>query len=57
VGPAAAFYTTEFGGEYLLKYEDVRTAASPRDALLEFLQTTYDAGATLAKWDRRELER
>jgi uncharacterized protein DUF5996 len=57
VGPAAAFYTGDFGGEYLLKYEDVRTAASPRAALLEFLQTTYDAGATLAKWDRKELER
>ena len=57
VGPAAAFYTGEFGGEYLLKYEDVRTAASPRAALLEFLQTTYDAGATLGKWNRKELER
>jgi hypothetical protein len=57
VGPVAAFYTNEFGGEYLLKYEDVRKAASPRAALLEFLQTTYDAGATLGKWDRRELER
>jgi len=56
VGPAQAFYSTDFG-EFLLKYEDVRTAASPRKALLEFLQTTYDAGATLAKWDRGELER
>ena len=56
VGPASAFYSTDLG-EFLLKYEDVRTAASPRAALLEFLQTTYDAGATLAKWDRKELER
>jgi hypothetical protein len=56
VGPAGAFYSTDFG-EFLLKYEDVRTAASPRQALLEFLQTTYEAGATLGKWDRRELER
>jgi len=56
VGPAGAFYSADFS-EFLLKYEDVRTAASPRAALLEFLQTTYEAGATLAKWDRKELER
>ena len=57
VRPAQAYWTEEFGGEYLLKYEDVRTSASPRTALLEFLQTTYEAGATLGKWDRKELER
>ena len=56
VGPAQAFYSSDLG-EFLLKYEDVRVADSPRDALLEFLQTTYEAGATLAGWDRRELER
>jgi len=58
VGPPQAFYgNAGAGGEFFLKYEDVRTAASPREALLEFLWTTYDAGATLAKWDRKELER
>lgn len=57
IGPPAAHWTEEFGGEYLLKYEDVRTAASPHDALLEFLQSTYDAGATLGHWNRKELER
>jgi Family of unknown function (DUF5996) len=56
VGPVGAFYSTDFG-EFLLKYEDVRTASSPRQALLEFLQTTYEAGATLAQWNRKELER
>jgi hypothetical protein len=56
VGPAAAFYSPDFN-EFILKYEDVRTAASPRDALMEFLQTTYDAGARLAGWDRSQLER
>ena len=56
VGPAAAFYSTDLG-EFLLKYKDVQSAASPRAALLEFLQTTYEAGATLGKWDRKELER
>ena len=48
VGPAAAFYSADFG-EFILKYEDVRTAPSPRIALMEFLQTTYEAGATLAR--------
>ena len=32
-------------------------AASPREALLSFLNSTYEAGANLAKWDRKELER
>jgi hypothetical protein len=56
VRPPAARYDTELG-EFLLMYDDVRSAPSPRDALLEFLQTTYEAGATLAGWNRAELER
>jgi len=55
VGPAAAFYSRDFN-EFLLSYEAVRASASPRDALLEFLQTTYEAGASLAGWNRAELE-
>jgi len=43
--------------EFFLMYDDVRNAASPKDALLEFMQTTYDAGASLGKWNREELER
>jgi hypothetical protein len=35
----------------------VRSAPSPDDVLLEFLETTYAAGADLAKWDRASLER
>src|SRR5207302_6910235 len=54
VRPDAAFFTGEFGGEFLLKYEDVRTSASPRQTLMEFLQSTYDAGATLGHWNRKE---
>ena len=54
--PAAAFYSQELG-EFLLRYEDVRSAPSPEQALLEFFQSTYEAGATLAKWDREALER
>ena len=41
----------------LLMYDDVRQAASPRDALLAFLQSTYEAAADLGNWDRPALER
>ena len=56
VGPEAAFYSPDFG-EYLLRYDDVRAADSPDSAVLEFLQTTYEAGAESAKWERDALER
>jgi hypothetical protein len=56
VQPAEAFYHPEMK-EFLLMYNDVRRAASPRQALLSFLQSTYEAGANLAHWDRKELER
>lgn len=53
--PAKAFYSAEMG-EYFLKYEDVRASDSPEAMLLEFFQSTYEAGANLGKWDRAELE-
>ena len=56
VGPKKAFYHPQLR-EFLLMYDDVRLDPSPRSALLEFLQSTYEAGANLAKWDRTELER
>jgi Family of unknown function (DUF5996) len=56
VQPAAAFYQPQLH-EFLLMYDEVRGTASPRQALLSFLQSTYDAGANLARWDRKELER
>ena len=56
VRPAAAFYHPQMK-EFLLMYDDVRQADSPREALLDFLQSTYEAGANLAHWDRKELER
>jgi Family of unknown function (DUF5996) len=43
-------------GEFLLSYDDVRSAADPASALLDFLQSTYDAAADLAHWDRALLE-
>jgi Family of unknown function (DUF5996) len=56
VKPAAAFYHPQLH-EFLLMYDDVRLAPSPRQALLDFLQSTYEAGANLGHWDRKELER
>ncbi len=56
VRPAQAFYSPELK-EFLLKYDDVRGANAPEDALLEFLQSSYEAAAKLARWDRAALER
>jgi hypothetical protein len=56
VRPALAFYSTEFS-EFFLPYDAVRKSASPDDDLAAFLDTTYAAGATLAGWNRAELER
>ena len=55
-GPAGAFYSPDLN-IFILRYDDVRGAASPREALLDFLQTTYEVGADLGKWDRPALER
>ncbi len=56
IQPASAAYNSELG-EYILKYDDLRNEPSPDDALMSFLQSTYEAGAKLAKWDRTSLER
>jgi len=56
VGPVAASYRDDLG-EFVLPYEVVRTAARPDDVLTEFLQTTYEAAADAAHWDRAALER
>jgi hypothetical protein len=44
-------------GEFVLPYEQVRAAGDPARMLLEFFQSTYDAAAELAQWDRAALER
>nr|MEA2798962.1 hypothetical protein [Phenylobacterium sp.] len=44
-------------GEFVLPYEVVRSAGDPDQALLAFLQSTYEAAADLASWPRDELER
>jgi hypothetical protein len=56
IGPQAAQWDAALG-EFLLKYGDLRREPSPDDALMEFLQTTYDAAADAAKWDRASLDR
>lgn len=56
VRPKAAFYHPELR-EFILMYDEVRKADSPENMLLDFLQSTYEAGANLAKWDRASLER
>ena len=54
--PEAAYYHDELG-EFILPYEAVRTANEPDTVLLDFLQSTYEAAADLASWDRNQLER
>jgi hypothetical protein len=44
-------------GEFILKYDEARGSASPEDAVMSFLETTYAAGADAAGWDRKALER
>lgn len=43
-------------GEFILKYEAIRAAEAPEKAVLDFCQSTYEAGAKLAQWDRPALE-
>jgi hypothetical protein len=56
VRPDGAHFDSQMG-EFILLYDDVRNAPNPRAALLDFLQSTYEAGADLGKWDRAALER
>ena len=56
VSPDAATWSSALG-EFVLPYEAVRTAPSPDEALLAFLQSTYEAAADLAAWPRAALER
>jgi hypothetical protein len=54
--PPTAFYHPQLG-EFLLRYDDMRAAEDPAQALLDFCRGTYEAGADLGKWDREVLER
>ena len=56
VHPEAAYYHRELG-EFILPYEAMRTAAAPDQALLAFVESTYQQAATLGGWDRAALAR
>ena len=56
VRPSAASYEPHLG-EFLLRYNDVRRADSPEQAILDFFRSVYEAAATLGGWDRQALER
>jgi hypothetical protein len=56
IEPTAAYFHPELR-EFLLPYEAVRTAQDPEATLLAFLQSTYQAAAVTAGWDRARLER
>ena len=56
VRPHSAHYDPNIK-EFILMYDDVRRASSPSSALLDFCESTYEAAATLAHWDRSALER
>jgi hypothetical protein len=55
VRPAQAFWNRDLN-QYNLPYDAVRTAADPEATLIEFLTSTYEAAASLGKWDRAALE-
>jgi uncharacterized protein DUF5996 len=55
IRPGEAFYSNDLS-EYILPYEAVRLAADPERALMEFLTSTYEAAASLGKWDRAALD-
>jgi hypothetical protein len=55
VKPVEAFFSEQLG-EFILPYDAVRTAGQPDQVLIEFLQSTYEAAANAARWDRDELE-
>jgi Family of unknown function (DUF5996) len=53
--PAEASYNTTLG-EFILPYSSIQQAAHPEEKLLQFLNSTYEAGVNLARWDRELLE-
>jgi hypothetical protein len=56
VSPRSAYFSRDLG-EFVLNYDDMRQAPGPETAALDFFQSTYEAAAALARWDRSALER
>ncbi|MDB5090125.1 MAG: hypothetical protein JWR09_4119 [Mucilaginibacter sp.] len=55
VKPNEAFFSGDMG-EFILLYEVVQRSDNPGDTLMQFLQSTYEAASTTAKWDKKTLE-
>jgi hypothetical protein len=55
IRPNSASWNAQLG-EFVLRYDDMRMSATPEDTLMEFLRSTYDVSADLAKWDRKNLD-
>ena len=54
--PASAKWQESNGAHLaLLMYDDVRSASNPRAVVLDFLESTYQAGAKRAEWDAQYL--
>ncbi len=57
LSPAAARWADSNGAHMaLLMYDDARLAADPREAVLEFLESTYRAGAKRAGWSVEDFQ-
>ena len=56
IRPAEAYYDQQLR-EFLLPYEAVRLSSEPENMLMDFFESSYEAAANLAKWDRMELEK
>jgi hypothetical protein len=56
IRPTSAYFDTDLK-VFILRYDDMRKAGEPERELMDFLQSTYEAGAKLARWDRAALER
>ena len=55
IAPPEASFNSSFG-EFVFPYEEMRNSVDPDEALLAFLQSTYEAAANCAHWDRAALE-
>lgn len=54
--PETATWNTDKGAMAILMYDDARKASSPRETVLEFLESSYQAGAKRAGWDLEKFE-
>ncbi len=55
VEPKEAYWNDTLG-EFMLSYDEVQKSTNGNKTLLEFLNSSYDAGAKVAGWDMEALE-